>query len=78
MPDESLKAPSTSNNILNPSLNYVDYKIRVQFKGSCLKEDRISFNHGKIVNIYIIYEINKKFNKGSYSALENYFLVQLS
>ena len=51
MPDESVKAPATSDNILNPSLNYVDYKIRAQFKGSCLKQDKISFNHGKIVNI---------------------------
>ena len=29
-----------------------------------------TYNHGKIVNIYIVYEINKKYNS-SYSTLEN-------
>ena len=29
------------------------------------------FNHGTIVNIYIVYEINKSFNITSYSTLEN-------
>ena len=51
MSDESIRAPTTSNNIINPSLNYVGSKIRVKFKGSCLKQDKISFNHEKIVNI---------------------------
>ena len=40
--DESTKAPATSNNILDPSLNYVGSKIRAEFKGSCLKEDKSS------------------------------------
>ena len=61
MSNESIRAPTTSNNITNPSLNYVGSKIRVKFKGSCLKQDKISFNHEKIVNIYIVYEINKNF-----------------
>ena len=57
---ESVKPPSTSTNILNPLLNYVGTKIRVELNESCLKQDKISFNHGKIVNIYIVYEINKQ------------------
>ena len=44
---ESTKPPSTSTNILSPSLNYVDSKIRVEFKGTCVKQDIILFNHGK-------------------------------
>ena len=60
MSDESIKPPSTSTNILNPLLNYVGTKIRVELNESCLKQDKISFNHGKIVNIYIVYEINKQ------------------
>ena len=47
MYDGSIKPPSTSNNILNPVLNYVGTKIRVKFKGSCLKQDKIWFDHGK-------------------------------
>ena len=27
------------------------------FDRSCLKQDRVTFNHGKIVNMYVVYEI---------------------
>ena len=37
-------------------------KARVKFSGSCLKQDKVTYTHGKIVNIYIVYEINKKDN----------------
>ena len=37
-------------------------KIRIKFSGSRLKQDKITYTHGKIVNIYIVYEINKKDN----------------
>ena len=39
LPNESIKTPSTSNNFLNPLLNYVGTKIRVKFSGSFLKEN---------------------------------------
>ena len=65
------KPPTTSDNRLNPLLNYVGTRISVEFKGSCLKEDKIIFNHGKIVNIYIVYEINKNLNISSYPTLGN-------
>ena len=71
MSDDRIKPPSTSINILNSLLSKTGTKIRVEFKGSCLKEDKISFNHGKVVNIYIVYEINKNFNISSYPTLEN-------
>ena len=60
--NESITPPSTPNNFLSPSLNYLGSKIRVKFSGSCLKEDKITYTHGKIVNIYIVHEINKKDN----------------
>ena len=41
-------------------MNYLGTKIRVRFSGNCLKQDKIVYTHGKIVNIYIVYEINKK------------------
>ena len=43
-------------------MNYLDTKIRVKFSGSCLKQDKVTYTHGKILNIYIVYEINKKDN----------------
>ena len=74
MSDESIKPPTTSNKMLNPSLDYVGTKTRVKFNGDCLKQDKISFDHGKIVNIYIVYEINKSFSSSSYPTLENCLL----
>ena len=62
MSNESITPPSAPNNFLSPSLNYLGIKIRVKFSGSCLKQDKIIYTHGKIVNIYIAYEINKKDN----------------
>ena len=38
-------------------LNYYGTKIRVKFTGSCLKQSQISNTHGKVVNIYIVYEL---------------------
>ena len=55
--NESIKPPTTSNKILNPSLDLVGTKARLKFNEDCLKEEKITFNHEKIVNIYILYEI---------------------
>ena len=57
--DESIKPSSTSNKTLNPSVNYVGTKARVEFNRDSLKQDKISFDNGKIVNIYIVYEIDR-------------------
>ena len=62
MSNESIKTSSAPNNFLTPSLNYSGTRIRVKFSGSCLKQDKVTYTHGKIVNIYIVYEINKKDN----------------
>ena len=69
--DESIKPPTTSNKMLNPSLDYVGTKTRVKFNGDCLKQEKITFNHGKIVSIYIVYEIERTVNISSYPRLEN-------
>ena len=54
---ESIKPPTTSDNSLTPALNYYGTKTRVKFTGSCLKQPKISYTHGKVVNIYIVYEL---------------------
>ena len=69
--DENITAPTTSDYKINPQLSYFGTKTRLEFKGSCLKQDKITYDHGKIVNIYIAYEISKNFNISSYSTLEN-------
>ena len=57
MSNESIKPPTTSNNSLNPILHFYGTKTKVSFDMSCLKQDKVTLNHGKIVNIYIVYEI---------------------
>ena len=57
--NESIKPPTTSDNSLTPILNYYGTKTKVSFDMSCLKQERVTFNHGKIVNIYIVHEIIK-------------------
>ena len=59
MSDESIKPPTASNKMLNPSGDYVGTKARVKFNGDFLKQEKITFDHGKIVNIYIVYETDK-------------------
>ena len=57
--DEKITPPTTSDYRLNPQLSYYGTKTRVKFDGSCLKQDKVTFNHGKVVNIDIVYEITK-------------------
>ena len=51
-------------------MNYYGTKTRLEFRGSCLKQNKSTFNHGKIVNIYFVYEIDKLCNK-SHPTLVN-------
>ena len=60
---ETIKPPATSDNSLNPKVSYYGTKARLEFRGSCLKQDKSTFNHGKIVNIYIVYELDKTYVK---------------
>ena len=39
-----------------------------------MKQDGLTFNHGKVVNIYIAYEISKSINISDYPTLENCLL----
>ena len=56
--DENITPSSTTDEILTPKISYFGAKTRKEFSGSCLKQDKITYIHGKIVNIYIVYEIN--------------------
>ena len=68
---ESIKPPTTSDNSLTPALNYYGTKTRVKFTGSCLKQSKISYTHGKVVNIYIVYELGASSSSDSDPTLKN-------
>ena len=71
MSDESIKAPTTDDKILNPSFEFFGNIVKVKFSGDCLKQDIITFSQTKIVNIYIVYETERSANVSSYPTLEN-------
>ena len=68
---ESIKPPTTSDNSLNPALNYYGTKTRVKFTGSYLKQSKISCSHGKVVNICIVYELGGSSSHINDPALKN-------
>ena len=68
---ESIKPPTTSDNSLTPAVNYYDTKRRVKFTGSCLKQRKISYTHGKVVNIYIVYELGASTSHNNGPTLKN-------
>ena len=70
---ETFKAIFTSDNSLNPTLNYYCTKIRVKFTVDCLKQQKITYNHGKVVNIYIVYSLGASSSNYSNPTI-NFFL----
>ena len=69
--EERINSIKTSNHSITPNLSFYGTQTRVEFNGSCLKEDKVTFNHGKVVKIYIAYEISKIINISDYLTLRN-------
>ena len=59
--DERINFITTLNYIITPELSRYGTKTRVKLSGSCLKQDKATYNHGTIVNIYIVYNISSNF-----------------
>ena len=78
MSDERINSIKTTNHNISPNLDYYGTKTRVEFNGGCLKQDKVTFNHGKVVNIYIVYEISKSINISDYPTLENWLFGAVS
>ena len=70
--DLEIKSIKTNNYLLNPCIDQYDTsKIRIKFDGSFLNRFPPSIIHGKIVNIYIVYEVSNHYNDVSYPTIEN-------
>ena len=76
--DERINSVTASNYGITPELNHYGTKARVKFSGSCLNQDKATYNYGTIVNIYIVYEKSKNFNISSYPTLENFLFGAVS
>ena len=69
---ESIKPPTASDNSLTPTLNYYDdFKVRVKFTRSCLKQPKFTYTHKTIVYIYIVYELDASTSNDNDPILKN-------
>ena len=69
--NESINPPITSDNSLNPELNYYGTKTRVKFIRSCLKQSDHIYTHKKVVSIYIVYELGASSSNFSDPTIKN-------
>ena len=69
---------TTSNYSITPELSHYGTKARLKLSGRCLNQDKVIYNHGAIVNIYIVYKVIKNYNISSYPTLENFGSVSLT
>ena len=56
---------------LVPTLSYSGTKPKLKFAGRYLKQDQISYIHGKVVNIYIVYELGASASNDNDPTLRN-------
>ena len=73
---ETIKSHTTSpltasDYNLIPTLSYSGTKTKLKFTGSYLKQDQISYTHGKVVNIYIVYELGASSSHNNDPTLKN-------
>ena len=71
MSDERINSIKTPDYGITLKLNYYGTKTREEFNGSCLKQDNIMYSHGKIVNIYIVYELTGSNSDDNYPTAKN-------
>ena len=70
--DGKINAPGTSSSTDQaPTLEYGGAGIRLKFKGDSLRQNKVTYNHGKMVNIYIVYKISSTFTSQSSFTLKN-------
>ena len=71
MSDENINSIKTLNHSITQNLSYYGTQARVESDRSCLKQIKVTFNYGKVVNICIVYEISKDININDYPTLES-------
>ena len=68
---ETIKPHTTSDNSLTPALSYCGTKAKVKFVGSFLKQSTISCTGGKVLNIYMVYELGGSRSRNNDPTLKN-------
>ena len=58
MSNEKFTTPYTANKSLSSKLVWMNNsRIRLEFKGNCLKQDKAPFTPNNVVNLFIVYEL---------------------
>ena len=69
--DETITPDATSDNSLTPLIDYGS-KVRVKFNKGCLKQpNKLTYDYGRKVNIYIVYELGASSSNDSDPTLKN-------
>ena len=68
--DEKIISTTASTDKSATKTIYDNVKIKVRFNGELLRQNQVTYNHGPVVNIYIVYETTSD-TKTSNIALEN-------
>ena len=71
MSDERISSIKTPDYGITPKLNYYGTETRVEFNGSCLKQEKITYTHGKLVNIYTVYELTSSTSEENDPTIKN-------
>ena len=58
------------DNTLVPEGKFTGRRMYVKFSGSCLNQDKVTFNHKETVNIYVVYDLKSSLNNFN-STLQN-------
>ena len=76
---ESIKPPTTSDNSLTPyssiKLLWYQNKSKIYWK---LKQPKVSYTHGKVINIYIVYELGASSSHNNDPTLKNCLFVAVT
>ena len=60
MSNEKIEPPFTENKRLSPKLVLMNNsEIRLRFTGSCLRQEFATFNANNVVNLFIMYELDR-------------------
>ena len=71
--DETIKPPVTFDNSVTPLIDYIGDKVRLKFSRSCLKQPKLKYTHGTIVNIDIVYELGASGSNDNNPILKSCF-----
>ena len=59
MSNKKFKLPNTGNKSLSPKLVWYNSRIKLKFKGSCLKQEYwTAYTSKNVVNFFIVYELD--------------------